>query len=257
MIVRQVSHVLDLLEYFAQRKKPATLAEVAQHFGWPRSSAYNILSTLAARGYLFEPEGKGRFYPTGRWLALAQDCQSGAPTPESVLRIIHDLAERTGETVTLATPAGAYSLFVEVSMSAASIRYNAEVGGKIPIHVAGSGQSLLSVMNASQRDAILRKAVFERYGAGAPMSIADVERRLADALDRGWFESRSNFSVGLNGISLPLAMEGRLLSLTVAGPAFRLEPSMAAIARDMHGAVARHLGRDFLDRTIPSLRSLL
>ena len=74
-----------------------------------------------------------------------------------------------------------------------------------------------------------------------------------DSLRRGWFESRSNFSVGLYGVSVPLALEGRLLALTVAGPAFRLEPLMQTIGRDMHRLISRHLGADFLARTIPEL----
>ena len=253
MIVRQVSHALDLLEFFAERKKPASLADISAHFGWPRSSAYNILSTLASRGFLFEPEGRGRFYPTGRWFTLGQECLTALPIPDVVAKLVRELADQTGETVTVGSPSGQHLVFVDVSVSAQSIRYNAEVGGRIPIHVAGSGQALLSLMGAAQVSALLRKAEFERYGSGSPMSIAEVERKIEDALRRGWFESRSNFSVGLNGVSLPLALDGRLLALTVAGPAFRLEPGMAQIARDMQRMVSRHLGRDFLRQTVPDL----
>ena len=257
MIVRQVSHALDLFEFFAERKKPASLAEIAQHFGWPRSSAYNIISTLTGRGFLFEPEGRGRFYPTGRWFALGQECLAGLPLPEAVAKLARELADQSGETVTLATPSGQHLVFVDVAASSLSVRYNAEVGGRIPIHVSGSGQALLSLMSPTQVAAVLRKAEFERYGTGSPLSIAEVERRIADGLRRGWFESRSNFSVGLNGVSLPLALDGRLLALTVAGPAFRLEQNMAQIARDMHRLVARHLGADFLQATSPDLHPLI
>ncbi len=50
MLVRQVENVLDLLEFFADRGSPGKLAEISQHFGWARSSGYNLLATLKARG---------------------------------------------------------------------------------------------------------------------------------------------------------------------------------------------------------------
>ena len=72
MIVRQAAYVLDLFEYFAQRRQPATLAEVAEHFGWPRSSTFNLLTTLSEKGYLYEPRPRAGYYPTPRWLAVAK-----------------------------------------------------------------------------------------------------------------------------------------------------------------------------------------
>ena len=69
MIVRQAANVLDIMEFFAQTKKPATLAEIADHFGWPRSSTFNLLATLSEKGYLYEPRPRAGFYPTPRWLA--------------------------------------------------------------------------------------------------------------------------------------------------------------------------------------------
>ena len=53
MIVRQAANVLEIMEFFAQARKPATLAEIADHFGWPRSSTFNLLTTLSEKGYLY------------------------------------------------------------------------------------------------------------------------------------------------------------------------------------------------------------
>lgn len=55
MNVKQAANVLDLLEFFARHKRPATLAEVAKAMEWPRSSTFNLLGTLASRGFLYEP----------------------------------------------------------------------------------------------------------------------------------------------------------------------------------------------------------
>ena len=50
MIVRQAANVLEILEYFAKRLRPATAAEMAEDLGWPRSSTFKIVATLASKG---------------------------------------------------------------------------------------------------------------------------------------------------------------------------------------------------------------
>lgn len=59
MDVKQVVNALELIEFFATHRRPATLAEISKHFGWPRSSTFNLLGTLANRGYLYEPRARG------------------------------------------------------------------------------------------------------------------------------------------------------------------------------------------------------
>lgn len=253
MLVRQVANLLDLIEYFAERGKPASLAEISQHFGWPRSSTFNLLSTLGRRGFLFEPEARGRFYPTPRWLALAQTIVAAAPIPDSLVRLARDLAERTGETVCIGAAAGANVVFLDVVQSTSRVRYAAEVGQRIPIHATASGQAIMSQWPAGQRAALLRKVVFERYGSGTPMSIEAVEDQIRAGLHRGWFRSASNYSVDLGGVSLPMIVADRIFSVTVAGPMSRMDTAMFRIAQDMHDAVARQFGASYLRTEIKGL----
>ncbi len=102
MNVKQVANVLELVEFFAQHRQPATLAEVARHFDWPRSSTFNLLGTLASRGYLYEPRARGAYYPSPKWLSLLQQIERAEPIPEPFRALLRALAERTGETAVLA-----------------------------------------------------------------------------------------------------------------------------------------------------------
>lgn len=253
MLVRQVANLLDLIEYFAERGKPASLAEISQHFGWPRSSTFNLLSTLGRRGFLFEPEARGRFYPTPRWLALAQTIVAAAPIPDSLVRLARELAEHTGETVCIGAAAGANVIFLDVVQSTNRVRYAAEVGQRIPIHATASGQAIMSQWPEGQRSALMRKVVFERYGSGTPMSIEAVEDQIRAGLHRGWFRSASNYSVDLGGVSLPLIVADRIFSVTVAGPMNRMDTAMFRIAQDMHDTVARQFGANYLRMEIKGL----
>lgn len=253
MAVKQVLNMLDLLEFFAERGKAASLAEVSGALNWPRSSTFNLLTTLTARGYLYEPEAKGRFYPTPRWLSMAQAITAAEPLPEQLLRLARDLAMRTGETLCLGSASGQKVVFLEVIPSPQRVRYAAEVGQQVPLHATASGHAILSQWSQSQREAFLRRTTFERYGSGTPMSVEAVEGQMSAGLARGWFRSASNYSVDLGGVALPVAIAGRIYSVTVAGPLNRITGEMSAIAREMHDAVALHFGRDYLSCEIHGL----
>lgn len=256
MQVKQAANVLDMLEYFAREQRAASLADLSRHFGWPRSSTFNLISTLVERGFLYEPKPRGGFYPTPRWLALSQQIAEAEPLPEAARALMRDLASVTGETIWIAAHSGQHAVLLSVIQSEQAVRYTAEPGRRVPLHGTASGQSIMSQMSEAQVAGILRRAVFERFGPGTPMSVEEVEESIRVSLARGWFSSASAFSQDLGGVSLPLVLGRRVFSVTVAGPLFRVQERTPDIAREMHRAVARHFGADYMAREIPNLHRL-
>src|SRR5262249_13622069 len=104
MIVRQAANVLEIMEFFAQMKKPATLADIAPLFGGPRSSTSTRLAPLSDKGYLCEPRRRGGYYPTPRWLAMARQVSEVEPLPSWTHALISDLSAETGETASIVAP---------------------------------------------------------------------------------------------------------------------------------------------------------
>jgi DNA-binding IclR family transcriptional regulator len=241
MIVRQAANVLDILEYFARVKKPATLAELADHFGWPRSSTFNLLATLSEKGYLYEPRPRAGYYPTPRWLAMAREVAEVEPLPTWAHALIAGLSAETGETAAIAAPSGVMAVFIDVVEPDAAIRYFAQVGQRNPIHATSSGRALLLQYAPEERDAIYRKIEFKQYGPSTPISIDAVEAELRASIDRGWCQNFSGYSRDLAGIAMPLPIGDRRLSVVVAGPEFRIGARTAEIAATLKRSVERHL----------------
>src|SRR3546814_5746089 len=75
---------------------PATPAEIAEDLGWPRSSSFKLVATLAAKGYLYEPRARGGYYPSPRWLVLAEAVSRAEPLPEAYHRLAQDLMQEIG-----------------------------------------------------------------------------------------------------------------------------------------------------------------
>ncbi len=237
MTVRQAENTLEILEYFARRLRPATPAEIAEDLGWPRSSTFKLVSTLAGRGYLYEPRGRGGYYPSPRWLVLAEAVTRAEPLPERFQRLAMDLMEKTGETVAIAAPAGIFATFVDVAESRQPVRYFAKVGDRVPIHATSAGRALLAQMPFDERTKLYRKIDFVRWSPTTPDSPEAVEARLAEAAEMGWHQSNTEYTPDLAGVAMPLTGGDRRLSVVVVGPISRClerRPEVAAI-------VAKHL----------------
>ncbi len=253
MAVKQIENLLALLEFFADRKEPATLADVVRHFGWPRASAHHILSTLVESGYRYEPRPRAGFYPSSRWQRLSQAFTEAEPVPEALHRIITELGRETGETIWISAPSGLYAVFLEVVESSAAVRYAAQLGNRVPIHVTASGQTLLSQMSERDRDVILRKTEYGCWGVNAAKSVAEVHEQMDAARRRGWFYSASNYSPDLGGVAVPVVLGDRIYSITVAGPLYRVADKFEENARRIYAAIARELGPDHCARTLKDI----
>lgn len=239
MMVKQAVNVLKLLEFFAQRQRPATLAEISKELSWPRSSTFNLISTLAEKGYLYEPQPRGGYYPSPRWLAMAQSVSKAEPLPESALQLVFELAKETGETTAIAAPAGTHVIFIHAIESEAPIRYFARVGHRLPIHATSSGRAILAQYTPAERQALYRKISFERYSQSTPASIDMVEAELRRSAARGYHFSDGDFSRDLVGVALPLPINNRRLSIVVAGPRFRCLDRVSEIAGLLQQALER------------------
>ncbi|MDP2451375.1 MAG: helix-turn-helix domain-containing protein [Polaromonas sp.] len=242
MNVKQAANVLDLLEFFAKHRQPATLAEVSKLLEWPRSSTFNLLGTLAARGFLYEPRARGGYYPSPLWFSLLQQIESAEPIPEQLRELLHALVQRTGETAVLAASSSAFAVFLDVVESPHAIRYTASPGKLVPLHVTATGRALLSQMTTAERSAVLRRANFERYTPSTLMSVAAVEKEIQRSLERGWFEGNAEFTLDLGGVALPLKMPHRQFALLLAGPMFRVGERTEELVEAIKGEIKRHLG---------------
>lgn len=230
MNVKQATNVLDLLEYFAERQRPATLAEIAKHFEWPRSSTFNLLASLVNRGFLYEPRAKAGYYPAPVWASLITRIEQAQPIPSGVHDLLADLVHETGETAVLAAASGAFALFVETVESPSPVRYAAPVGKRVPLHLTATGRALLSQMTPTERAAILKKATFERHSDTTRMSPDEVETEIQASLARGWFQGNAEYSPDLGGVALPFAVGERRFAMLVAGPMFRVQTRLPALA---------------------------
>ena len=111
-----------------RRKEPATLSGIADTLGLQRSSTFNLIQTLADRGYLCEPGRRSGYYPSPRWFAFAQQVAAAEPLPKFAHALVAELGDRRN--------GGGWRARWHQSLSTCWNRprpYFAQVGNRLPI----------------------------------------------------------------------------------------------------------------------------
>ncbi len=78
-VVKSAARVLEVFEFFAGRKAPATVGEVCASLGYPQSSTSVLLKSLLTLGYLSYDGTTRRYAPSvkvarlGSWITSSAD----------------------------------------------------------------------------------------------------------------------------------------------------------------------------------------
>ncbi|MEZ5640799.1 MAG: helix-turn-helix domain-containing protein [Burkholderiaceae bacterium] len=103
--VKSAQRVLELLEYFAEERRPAAVGEIAQTLGWPQSSTSVLLKCLSEAGYFDQDARRGMYVPNVRLALATAWIQEHLYSDSNLLRLLEQVKDRSGHTVSdRATP---------------------------------------------------------------------------------------------------------------------------------------------------------
>jgi DNA-binding IclR family transcriptional regulator len=215
--LRTADRALQVLQRFRARDEALTVTEIATSLGLHRSTASRLVSTLERRGFLERVTGEGvKLGPEAA--RLGRIAAGERALPALAARIIARLAERTGEAVTLAVPAGDRVLTVAEAPGRHFVSSRNWVGVQTHAHCAADGKVLLAFgalpVPAGQ---------LERRTASTIVEPAALGRALDEVRRRGFAVARGELEEGLHGIAAPVRDAGWCVAaICISGPVYRL-----------------------------------
>lgn len=213
---------MDVLETLAD-SRPATLGEVASRTGMPKTTAFRLLATLQARGFV-ERTPDGTFRPGLRLIQLAQVTHAAADlrrvAQPSLVRL-HDL---TQDTVNLAIWRDRAVLYLEVLASPRPLRFVEAPGSTAPVHATALGKAIAAQLPEVELVAILKETGLPRF---TPRTITAVPRLLLELRkirERGYAIDRQEQDVGAVCIAAPIFdAHGIVGAVSIAAPTARMD----------------------------------
>jgi DNA-binding IclR family transcriptional regulator len=213
---------LGLLDAFTSSRPRLTLAELAAVTRQDKATLLRHLDVfLAAR--LLERHGEtyslglGAFALGARYLAQ-HDVYTVSRAP------MEELAERLGETISLAIRDGSEVVYIEVVHGQSEIGVQSSVGVRQPAHTSALGKVLLAWLTPEERQSSVYIHPMVRMTSHTITSPAELEAHLEDVRRNGYAMDNEERAEGIRCVATPIwDRTGRVTAaLSISGASFRM-----------------------------------
>jgi DNA-binding IclR family transcriptional regulator len=242
-IVKPVRKALQLLDELAAEGRPLTLTEIAERTALPKTTAFRYLYTLRSAGMVIQPD-EGETYAIGPRLATVA-------APEAAIEILRraalphmrNLQIRFNETVNLGVADGDHVVYVSMVGSTRSLRMEASLGARDPLHSTSLGKAILAAREPAHRLDGLPGRLPARTAKTLTTRRA-LEQDLDAAAARGFALDLEENEMGAHCVAAAVPGANPPAAISVSGPAQRLPPdALARVGASLIRAAAQVAAR--------------
>jgi DNA-binding IclR family transcriptional regulator len=175
--VKSALRVLELLEFFAEWRRPASVKEIAQSLGYPQSSTSVLLRSLKDSGYFDHDPRTGMYAPNVRLSLATAWVEEQLYSEQSLLRMMERVLAETGHTVMVGTRQGVHVRYLHVLQATRAGSFQSKSGLLRPLFRSATGKMLLTTLPEREVARLLRQANAQEPD---PALRSDIDQALAD-----------------------------------------------------------------------------
>ena len=201
--ILSVSKAMELLQLLSKAARPMTLKEIAEQAGFPKSTAFGLLTTMREYDVISQtPDGK---YGLGLRL-FEYGCQVGRSWDISVVAkpYMEHLAADCGVSVMLSICEGSYVITLDQVEARDKLRIVSDVGARLPVYCTSQGKVFLAHMPRAEAQKLLQRQQMVQF---TPHTMTDVQALMQDVdlcRRNGYAIENGEYKIGLRSISAPV-----------------------------------------------------
>jgi IclR family acetate operon transcriptional repressor len=246
-VVKPVRKALQLLDVLEAEGHALTLSEVAERAALPKTTAFRYLYTLRAAGLVAQDEG-AEAYGVGHRLKVspARD-RAILALKQAALPEMQKLQRRFNETVNLGIAENGAVVYLAMVGSTRSLRMEAAIGARDPLHSTSLGKAILAARDATRRLDDLPPRLARRT-ARTLITRTSLAQDLDATAARGFALDLEENEVGAHCVAASVAGSRPEAALSVSGPIQRMPeellPRLGAALIQAASAIAARLGEE-------------
>lgn len=246
-IIQSVARAMSLLEVVAHAGGDGLpLVMLARQVSLIPSTAYRLLTTLEARGYVRRHPHSRRYIlgPAARLLSNTQP-RLGALVVRAV-PYLRELARICGETANLAIPRNMKVVFVDQVPSGQLVRAVPQLDVALPMYATAAGKALLAHMPLAVVESYLSRPRTP-FTRNTLTSRDAVEQALAEIRRTGYAVDNEEMELGGKCVAAPVTHgAGNVVAaLSITAPTARMAESRVHNLGELVRRAARRLSDDF------------
>lgn len=245
--VKSALRTLEILEFFAATRGPATVMDVAVSLGYPQSSASMLLGTLEQQGYLCFDRQSRAYAPTVRMMLMHTQMRLHTFSAE-LLRVIERLNQGLRQTVVLGVRQGVHVRQLYSVQGDNPNPAHLPDGTLRPIGRSALGKVLLASLDEDEAARIIRAANATATRPSEKVSAMALMTELKQVRQTGWATAidypvpdRASLGVLLPSIPNhpPIAMSLGLRKSVLRSRQQEFLAALAGATKELAGAARR------------------
>ncbi len=202
--VKSAGRVLEILEYFDDLQRQSTVMEIADALGYPQSSTSALLRSLVSLGYLNYDAFARTYITSSRVALLGSWVNSDFFAEGTIISMMKELNERTGDTVVLAVRNGLHIQYIHVIQATSPARLHMTLGTVRPIAASGAGFAFLSTMTDNEITRLIMRINAEAEEGQELIKVRDLLEEIAVIRRKGYAFTCDMVTRGGGIIAAPL-----------------------------------------------------
>ena len=203
--VPALDKALNIMEYLSKQDDSVTLKKIADFLDIPISTAFRIVKTLVARGYLVELHNGCLTYAMGEKVQqLAYQYNQGLSINSVAKPVMQTLSQQTEQTSQLAIMSGNQIVYVEQVLPKAPISIVAPQHIPIAVNISAGGKAILASMPEKFILQYLETAELAKKTAHSIIAHSALLKELKITTARGYALDYEEFALGVGCIACPI-----------------------------------------------------
>jgi DNA-binding IclR family transcriptional regulator len=244
-----VKKAMDIVDCLAAEGAPLSAVELSRKLGLSRSTAYRLLTTLRAGGYVTQDLASPEKYRLGyKILALAGTLLDNIELRQQALPLLEELRDFANETVHLVILERGQVVYIDKLECSQAVRMHSSIGRLGFMHSTAVGKAMAAFM---PRETVTR--ILDQHGMPAPTSNTITDRAAFEQeLDRvraqGYALDNVENEEGIRCVAAPILSFGGkpVAAFSLSGPAFRMTleraEALSEAVRLTAARISRQLG---------------
>lgn len=184
VMVYSLLKALTVMECFTQERPRMSLGEVAAATQLNKTTVYNILATLASRGYVVRV---GEDYALGNAiLHVTQGVLDNVEIRDRAAPILRQLADEVSESIYLVVPDGDRVLYIYAIESSHRLQARSVLGDRAYYHSTAIGKAALAFSPPERQEAVLAVAALPARTANTITKPQRMREELQLIRERGY-----------------------------------------------------------------------
>lgn len=227
--ISAVATTLSIIESMAQRGEPVGVSELAKLVGANKPRTYRHLRTLLSRSYVAQDPVTDKYFLTLKLFHIGQSIASSAEFLAEARRVMVELRELTGQTVTVGQVEESGVRILDILKHRSAIEITTPPGTLFDFHSSAQGKVAL----AFGRNDVWRKVKpgrIRKHTAKTGVDVDALKTAVAGIRRRGWAVAPEESLIGVNALAAPVFDADSKLAGTIAivGSIQHLQPKPEA-----------------------------